>query len=206
MEWMAVFTSLVGPTCRRFRFQWVPYVIHTLFILIPTSFSKKSSSPCPRSSRRLLRPRAASSDRPRARDVSAHELQPAAGASSTGRLPHAPPGRLPRAPPPSRVHGHELELPWGIERQRRGRDGRETREENRSGAERLCFSNSEGRSEPAYWGNILPEAAPLPLLAIQAAAGADRLCSAPMTLQPNKRLELTDALLTRLFNNKRSLH
>jgi hypothetical protein len=94
----------------------------------------------------------------------------------------APPAA--RAPPTARHglrhrHCHEL----GRERGEMEGDGR-----GRTVAERLCPSNSEGRSEPAYWRYILPGAAPLPPLSIQTATGADPLCSAPAALQPNTRL------------------
>jgi hypothetical protein len=50
-------------------------------------------------------------------------------------------------------------------RERRRKTGGDGRGETR--AEQLCSSNSEGRSEPAYWGHILPGAASLPPLPIQ---------------------------------------
>jgi hypothetical protein len=128
LKWMVVFTPLVGSTCHRFGVQWVPHVIHTVFILIPTPFSKKTSShamdPAGISSDRELRelrcgpehPPAASSSQPRAassadcgpehhRPRAASSAQPPATHSarprathSAGRLPHALTGCLLRTP------------------------------------------------------------------------------------------------------------
>jgi hypothetical protein len=73
-------------------------------------------------------PRSPAGRMPHDPPAAGHDLSRPLAARSVRPPARAQPRRLSRAPPPSRVGGHELELPRRMERQRRGRDGVRGRE------------------------------------------------------------------------------